>query len=408
MLNTYIMSLLLSVGIPIYNVESIYDVEVSIYDVEVSIPYCTDTYNSLLLVTQSVRRGNYTKQEEICQEPPPPDLYVQVEGVGDRFSPVDVRIDYIDSRGEPAEYTYSLTQGYAVKKDWGLQIFKSGEETGVGTLVINDTEEYQYTLIDEPTCQNLTTYYDCYGYMVSPFTGPLIDYGPEDTTVVFWEVLWVVYNKDLEYPEISTLEQRDRALAKIEAINNTFTESGVYVQLRPVGIYQWAYGNLNNLQSVSGQLDIEADLVYGSGRSYSGTCGVAQASPVIQGTAVAMGKCDTDTDVHEIGHTAGLAHGPSNQGNPRNGYIFPNFGHGWNNLCGSLDSFMSYGNYRYFFSNSLISCKDTSGTSGYREYSDEAYAINRIRYDYSLRNDESGAYLYIEQDKEENNLIVVD
>ena len=106
-----------------------------------------------------------------------------------------------------------------------------------------------------------------------------------------------------------------------------------------------------------------------------------------------MSKCDIYTDLHEIGHSVGLAHGPENQAYQKSGYIFPEFGHGWNNICGHYDDIMSYGYSGYFHTNSSLFCSDVFSyygliPAGYRDMTDTAYAINRIRYDVSLVNNE--------------------
>ena len=98
-------------------------------------------------------------------------------------------------------------------------------------------------------------------------------------------------------------------------------------------------------------------------------------------------------DLHEIGHAVGLAHGPQNQYNPDTGYVFPDFGHGWNDLCASeYDDIMSYGQETRFFGSSKVTCTDavalgreiSDNWSGDRGFSETAYAINRVRYDVSL------------------------
>ena len=106
-----------------------------------------------------------------------------------------------------------------------------------------------------------------------------------------------------------------------------------------------------------------------------------------------MSQCDVYTDLHEIGHSVGLAHGPENQSNQKSGYIFPEFGHGWNDICGSYDDLMSYGLSGYYHTNSQLMCNQVFANAGatpagYRDMTDTAYAINRVRYDVSLVNDE--------------------
>ena len=91
-----------------------------------------------------------------------------------------------------------------------------------------------------------------------------------------------------------------------------------------------------------------------------------------------------------------MAHGPNNSGYPREGYIFPEFGHGDYNQCkgGRTDDIMSYGDKTHFY-NSTQDCADRFDyytdrglPAGDRFRADSAYHWNRIRYDLSLIHDE--------------------
>ena len=93
-----------------------------------------------------------------------------------------------------------------------------------------------------------------------------------------------------------------------------------------------------------------------------------------------------------MGHSVGLAHGPENQFNQKSGYLFPQYGHGWNDICYLKDDLMSYGYEGVFHSNSKLDCSDIFGDddrysgwpAGDPQWSDTAKALNRIRYDVSL------------------------
>ena len=106
-------------------------------------------------------------------------------------------------------------------------------------------------------------------------------------------------------------------------------------------------------------------------------------------------NCFITTDLHELGHVVGLAHGPNNSSNPAEGYVFPEFGHGDYDQCrgGRTDDIMSYGDKSHFY-NSLITCAERFGPewsdapAGDRYRADSAYHWNRIRYDLSLIHDE--------------------
>ena len=92
----------------------------------------------------------------------------------------------------------------------------------------------------------------------------------------------------------------------------------------------------------------------------------------------------------------GLAHGPENQFNQANGYIFPEFGHGYNDICGEYDDLMSYGFQGYYHSTETKTCDEifddgngSNAIAGNRQFSDTTYALNRVRYEVSLINDEN-------------------
>jgi hypothetical protein len=108
-----------------------------------------------------------------------------------------------------------------------------------------------------------------------------------------------------------------------------------------------------------------------------------------------MSRCTIYTDLHEIGHSVGLAHGPENQAWQQTGYLFSDFGHGWNDICNSKDDIMSYGSEGVFHSNSKLYCDEIfqswypAMSAGGREWSDTAHALNRVRYNVSLIHDEN-------------------
>jgi len=139
------------------------------------------------------------------------------------------------------------------------------------------------------------------------------------------------------------------------------------------------------------------DVVLGYGLSYPKTCGVAKVKRYFREgqPPYSMSRCTIYTDLHEIGHSVGLAHGPENQSNQASGYIFPEFGHGWNNICNSKDDIMSYGREGVFHSNSKLYCDEIFDVwydgvlAGGTEFSDTAHALNRVRYNVSLIHDEN-------------------
>jgi hypothetical protein len=148
---------------------------------------------------------------------------------------------------------------------------------------------------------------------------------------------------------------------------------------------------------------IPVDITLGYGTSYPDTCGVADVTTYFREgkPPTSMSRCTYYTDLHELGHSVGLAHGPENQYNEAVGYIFPEFGHGYNDICGQYDDLMSYGYDGKFHSNSTLFCDEIFGDwyegiwAGGREYSDTGYALNRVRYNVSLIHDENK---YVEKD----------
>ena len=120
---------------------------------------------------------------------------------------------------------------------------------------------------------------------------------------------------------------------------------------------------------------------------------------------------------YEVGHAMSLGHGV--WGNPdwlgpeleplgwQGGSIFSWFGHGWQGsrgegICGSHGTVMSYSS-KIVWSNSKLRCSDLfdpqqaqdgyfpgafGDMAGDRKFTDEAYALNRVRYQFSLIHNE--------------------
>lgn len=95
---------------------------------------------------------------------------------------------------------------------------------------------------------------------------------------------------------------------------------------------------------------------------------------------------------HEIGHTMGLAHGPTNINNKSSGYIFNSFGHGFmvqdydNCKKASTGSIMSYASHIVGHSgHDTPICDNVYTMHPLHPESNEVLALNLIRYEASRR-----------------------
>lgn len=326
---------------------------------------------------------------------------------GDRFTPVVVDVDYKNFLGEPEGWGMedaSSTIGWLQRR--GSQIYIWGDgRTGDGTLTLGRTE-IQFYMEDEPRCDheqvnNYGSSVDCMGYRVSRNAKPFRYYGEEDDFVVPWEYTVVEYISHRNEPDITSgiYEEYERDSntfkkwqRKVDSMNELLEKSGVYIHIVLKKVARAHYHGLGDLErTFRGE---ETDVVIGWGISNEGTCGIAYPNKIFrQGEpVVGMSKCGWKTDLHELGHAVGLAHGPENQAYAQSGYIWPDFGHGWNDYCGQYDDIMSYGYNDEGFGNSRQICEDQypnnsrvngHDPAGHRDYHDSAYHLNRVRYDVS-------------------------
>ena len=323
-----------------------------------------------------------------------------VKESGDRFDPVVISVDYKDMLGREEPWGmihHSTTRGTAKRVGCcTVEVYGDGS-TGDGVFTLG-VEQIQFRLEPEPVCPTESNL-DCQGYeQRGPY--PFIYYGEDDDRVVTWELGVLVYAshakygtntpKDLmrEYPE-----EWDKWEKRVQQYNEVYEVSGVHVRYELKEVWLAHYHGLRDVERLGNQLPVDVVLAYGT--SYRNTCGVAYPNTKFNlgNPPASMSRCDIYTDLHEIGHSVGLAHGPENQSNAKSGYIFPEFGHGWNDICGSYDDIMSYGYYGYYHTNSELLCNEVFSNAGatpagYRDTTDTAYAINRVRYDVSLVNDE--------------------
>ena len=353
--------------------------------------------------------------------PPPPPvpaeiLEVEISGSGDRFYPVRVDISYtIDNVEQP--YDYKLSMGWAEQTPDGLLIYGDGL-VGDGILTVND-EEYQFTIVEEPTCDVSDAQYglgtDCAGYLHRiPSKGPFIYYGESDTTVVEWEMVYLHFDSECAGYEENSFgdlqnkigpcdpddwlpNEREQIVKVIDRMNAMYERAGVYVKLVPVRIQRGYF-----LGASAWEPDIGHDLVLWADGAMSNSgvgviCGYAGYSGLFNRPLQPFSSCGVGTHLHEIGHTVGLMHGPDNPVNASGGITFPNFGHGRYSVCPSMDSIMTYGT-KTIVSSESRTCAEASGNgvggdqiAGLRaQYGyDEAYAINRVRYNVALINNKN-------------------
>lgn len=364
---------------------------------------CDEPY-TLVTVFNDGEYGFYEEEQEKsedCGYSPP--VATMVKGSGDRFDPVMFTIEYSDTADD---LEYEATSGRVVETESGLEIYSEGR-LGTHTIVIAG-EEFRYDLIEEPRCQDQGGDYgfsadgDCQGYVYNGPNRGFIYYGEEDTRVVEWELAYLLFEgRGTQCGEIVELFEKgsdkwNRAQQEVDKYNEWYEKSGVHVRYvlkeGAVGRASWC-SNPGGAGAIVRSFNT-ADIYIAKGSTCPDTCGCAYASRGFgfnNGFAVGgVSVCGTRTDLHEIGHGVGLAHGPDNSSNAGTGYIWPEFGHGHSGgiLCGS--DIMSYANGATHL-NSLITCNEMYGEqrndtnpTGDRTISDTAYHLNRVRYDVSL------------------------
>lgn len=331
----------------------------------------------------------------------PPVLTTQVTEVGDRFVPVVFEVT------APEGYDYEATLGNVTVTDTGLEITGDGR-FGTGYITIAGSE-YSYEIVEEPRCGSMGSFGvrpDCLGY---DYRGPsegFIYYGEDDDKVVQWEMGYIIYDSRAEqdgFVELFEPGSRDWGFVQkqVDRYNEIYRRSGVHVEyvLKEGAVGRGRYSSIDGAARLFSGLNT-VDVYIAKGLTCPNTCGCAYATTGFgYNSGQARGGisvCGTDVDLHEIGHSLGLAHGPDNGANAARGYIWPEFGHGHSGgtLCGA--DLMSYAPSD-IHSNSNRTCEEVfsapwySGRfegdlrpSGDRTIADTAYHLNRIRYDVSL------------------------
>ncbi len=353
---------------------------------------------------------NQTTNAEVCGYIAPT-LSVDIDNThGDRFKPVVITVEFIVEGKISTAWDFDASGGRAERINHNtVYIWSQGD---IGTFYFNvyDLEgllprmsPWQYELRSEPRCavdnwegsSRIGT--DCVGnrqYSSGRETA-FIYYGEDDEQIVEVEIAITHYDKNAKVKiPVENIDVLRRTHALVDSYNNQFVQDGIFIEfvLREVW---WS----DETELRQGELFIRSlpvDIGLGKGFSYRFTCGVAYPNFNFYNAGFAFSNCEGLTDLHELGHVVGLAHGPNNHLNPQQGYIFPDFGHGDYRQCGSqTDDIMSYGDKEHFF-NSTQQCSDRfpdsqwlhGGPAGDRNRADSAYHWNRIRYDLSLIHNE--------------------
>ena len=350
--------------------------------------------------------GTYSEKDssssECGWEPPTLSLSL-VEEFGDAFRPVIVKVKYTNFLGNPEPWGMgdSYTNiGSAIRVDREtVEIYGDGR-LGNGIFELGD-QQVQFFIEEEPTCM-VQSSVDCQGNRQRGGQA-LIYYGEDDDHVVVWELAILLYSShylngpDIEVGLYDRFDEQssdwDKWQKRVDTYNEVYERSGVHIRFELKRLQSAHWHRASDISSMMVNTDV--DIALGHGWSPPGTCGVARVKTFFREghPPGSISKCDLYTDLHEIGHSVGLAHGPENQSNSAHGYIFPDFGHGYNDVCGYYDDLMSYGTNGIFHSNALKYCGevtpfDSDLTAGDRLWSDTAYALNRVRYNVSMIHNE--------------------
>ena len=408
--------------------------------------------------------GTYTEQDRESVECgyEAPYLTVEVGEAGDAFDPTVISVS-TSQYDEPVDLSLDWewestesTLGNITRTENGLEILSFEGITGDGEVIIGG-EAYQYSLREEPLCENTPSERqyggktDCMGNQVTSNSWEYIWFGDDDTRVVTVSVVWFKYtSQPIEavdgsfilsggtiggtiYAAPVTGSKLDFIEGEIEKMNAKLAKSNIYIEFELVGTYyvNWTtVGGGRSIQNWMAEGKIPyADVVPQVGYSRPGTCGVAYASTRFgrgSNPRTFQTRCGYDTWLHELGHNVGMAHGPLNSGYPALGYIFPAFGHGTMDYCGrTRASIMSYGYGPKYFTNSTQTCLEQGAhpsrvneddMAGSKTVSDEAYHMNRIRYNLSLITERDGEFsnpeemplLQYDVEEEEQGELIID
>lgn len=339
-----------------------------------------------------------TEPEPEPPEPPDPepveDLDVYIDNdYGDRFQPVIVSV-YYTVDGQAADYEYQVPYGLVEVSSDGFLIYGDGQRHEDLVLTVNG-EEFLYQLYTEPRCGKVDPYTDCQGYAYTGSPDGYIYYGDDDETVVEWQLGYIYYDNTLQPYEFVQSDGNDTAWREasqmLASMNEVLEDSGVFIRLvlEPTAVGYGRYMNNTGHTQMARKIGT-ADVGLGRGITCLNSGGCAHVNTSFrEGTGFTLtgtiGRVNAYTGLHEIGHAVGLAHGPDNRAFEANGYIWPDFGHGYSEpMCGDQNAdLMSYAYRATVLNNSQMLCGN-GWPAGDRTYADSAYHLNRVRYDVSL------------------------
>lgn len=335
--------------------------------------------------------------------PPAPEPVFELDVVldadsGDYWEPVRLSVSYTKD-GEPIPYEYEVTEGRVVEVEGGLEIYSNGQ-LGHHTIVV-EGEEFQYSFRDMPVCEGTReglNVVDCVGLRQGGSSDWYIYYGEDDERIVEWEVVYVGRQKGEEYAMEADQRLTDEANAVIDWTNEQYARFGVFVRLKLVQIIGTPNpnGGWDPQKLPEGRL-VPSDVLTISGALPGGICGYAGKNNRFRGKSGPLRPlfgCGGWSFIHELGHTVGLGHGENGGVNSGGGSTFYGFAQG-GPFCGYRSDFMQYGGSanQKGLSNHKLTCAEVGfdygdDMAGSLDTTSTAYAINRVRYDVSLINDE--------------------